>query len=235
MTTIGIIGLGSFGRFLAEQLEPHARVLVYSASGKDSPWKATLEQVAAADYILPTVPLEAYRQTLELLKPHMSPHTTIVDVCSVKEEPVQIIQDILPEQPIVATHPMFGPQSASESLVGHTVVMCPEVSSPTAYKTIKNFLASVDLGIVEMSCVEHDQEIATVQGLTFFVARILDDMQIHRMKLFTPSFHRLLSLAELERQHSPELFETIQKGNPYTRGVRREFLDAAQRLDRDVS
>lgn len=194
-----------------------------------------LEEVAQCDYVIPSVPLEAYPELLTALQPHLRPDSVIVDVCSVKVKPLTIVKDIMPSQPVVATHPMFGPESASISFAGHTFVMCPEVSDPNAYQTVKHLANSLGLGVVEMSADEHDQEIAVVQGLTFFIARALSDMHVHDQKLFTPSFERLLKLAELEQHHSLELFKTIQQGNPHTQAVRDNFIRVITDINRDLT
>ncbi len=229
--TIGIIGAGSFGLFLAEKLNEVADVKVYSRSGKGGKWNAPLDAVAACDWLIPCIPLDAYTSALTELKPILSPQTILVDVCSVKEKPIQIIKEVLPDQPLVATHPLFGPESASESLVGHTVVLCPESSDKTAYDAVKTLCQQLQLAIVEMSALEHDKEMAVVQGLTFFIAHALKDMNLHKMVLETPSFKRLRHLGELEEHHSQELFETIQNGNQQTRDVREAFLRHAASIN----
>ncbi len=229
--SIGIIGAGSFGLFLAEKLSEVADVKVYSRSGKGGKWNASLEAVAACDWVIPCIPLDAYTSVLTELKPLLSPQTILVDVCSVKEKPIQAIKEVLPDQQLVATHPLFGPESASESLVGHTVVLCPESSDKTAYDAVKTLCQQLELVIVEMSALEHDKEMAVVQGLTFFIAHALKDMNLHKMVLETPSFKRLRHLGELEEHHSQELFETIQNGNPQTRDVREAFLRHAASIN----
>lgn len=225
--TIGIIGFGSFGKFLAEKLSSHARVKVYDRRERDMTWWASFEEVAQCNFVIPSVPLEAYEEVLRRLAEHMPPSSILVDVCSVKELPVKLIRTHLPGHRLVATHPLFGPESASSSVRGHTLVMCPEVSDREPYNDLKKYAENLELKVVEMSAEEHDREMAVVQGLTFFIARTLDIIKVHDQRLTTPSFRRLLSLAELELHHSPELFRTIQQGNERTRDVRQRFLDAA--------
>lgn len=234
MKTIGIIGFGSFGKFLAEKLSSHARVKVYSQHGKHSSWEASLEEVAQCDYVIPAIPLDVYHDVLTALQPHLRPESVIVDVCSVKLKPMEMIKQLLPLQPLVATHPMFGPESASVSFAGHTFVMCPESSSREPYEIVKQFANSLGLGVVEMTADEHDREIAVVQGLTFFVARALNVFGVQDQKLFTPSFERLLKLSELEEHHSLELFRTIQLGNPQTQTVRQRFIAAIEKVNEDL-
>ncbi|HMQ09276.1 MAG TPA: prephenate dehydrogenase/arogenate dehydrogenase family protein [Candidatus Nanoperiomorbaceae bacterium] len=232
--TIGIIGFGSFGKFLAEKLSSHSVVKVYDRRERPTTWRADFDEVAACDYVVLSVPLDAYTETLERLATVIPPTSVLVDVCSVKERPIELIRHYLPEQPLVATHPLFGPESASHSLQGMTMVMCPEVSAAEPYAKIKDFAEKLELSIVEMSTAEHDREMAVVQGLTFFIARTLDEMNIHSQRLSTPSFERLLHLAELEQHHSTELFRTIQQGNLYARSARRAFLGAAQMIDSEL-
>ena len=230
MIRIGIIGFGSFGKFLAEKLDSYGDVSVYSHRGIKSKWSADIEKIAAADYVILAIPLQHYETTIKMIKPHLKPGTVIVDVCSVKVKPVELLKRMLPTQPIVATHPMFGPQSASESLSGHTVIMCPESSAEEPYVAIRTFCQNIGLAVVELPAEEHDREIAVVQGLTFFVARALSTMGLHSQQLYTPSFGRLLNLVELEKHHSKDLFELIQTDNAYTAEVRERFVTTADEL-----
>lgn len=234
MKRVGIIGFGSFGKFLAEKLSSHAKVLVYSHRGVNSSWYAPLEEVAACDFVVLATPLESYDEVLESIKPHMPGTSVLVDVCSVKTEPLAKIARHLPKQRVVATHPMFGPESASVSLKGHTIIMCPDVSTAEEYEFVKQFALSLELNVQEMTTEEHDRGIATVQGLTFFIAHTLEKMKIHEETLHTPSFQRLLDLAELEKHHSAELFKTIQKGNPYAADVRDRFLHIAESINESI-
>jgi prephenate dehydrogenase len=235
MTTVGIIGFGSFGQFLAKKLSPHCTIKVFSPRGTANDWSASLEEVAICDYVILGVPLGAYQQVLTDLKSLLAANTVIVDVASVKEKPVALVQELLPGRRLVSTHPLFGPESAKDSLQDHTLVMCPETSDPKAFAVVKEFAVSLGLKVVEMTEQEHDKEMAMVHALTFFIAHSLKDMKLHDQKLSTGSFKKLLSLAELERHHSDELFATIQQGNPYAAEVREAFLEHAKALDQSIS
>lgn len=234
MTTVGIIGFGSFGRFLAEKLSSHANVMVYSKGARPNTWSASLAQVAQCNYVILAVPLQSYPDIISQLQGKLADNTVLIDVCSVKQQPIALLKQAFATQPIVATHPMFGPESASVSMKGHTIVMCPEVSDPTAYKRVVLFAHMLGLRIVELTCEQHDKDIAVVQGLTFFVAQALVNMGVHDQLLHTPTFQRLLNLAEIERHHSPALFQTIQLGNTHTANVRKQFLQAAQLIDAEL-
>lgn len=235
MKTVGIIGFGSFGKFLAEKLSPYVDVKVFSYSGKPNEWASTLEQVVTADYLIPSIPLNAYEKTLKSIKNIIGENTVIVDVCSVKEEPMRIIKSVLPNQPVVATHPLFGPESAKDSLSDHTLVLCPELSDNSGLKIIEIFVNKLELIVKKMTAEEHDQEMAVVQGLTFFIAHSLKDLKLHKQKLSTQSFEKLLQLANLEKHHSDELFQTIQAGNPKTKAIRKRFIKLTKELDKKIT
>lgn len=232
MKSLGIIGYGHFGKFLCEKLSPHFDIKVFSVSGKDNPWSASLEEVARCDYLVFSLPLAKHAQVCEQVKPLLRPETVIVDVCSIKEESGHIIKKHLPSQPLLSTHPLFGPESAAHSLEGHVIVMCPDMTSPSLLGSAETFFSSLGLRVVKMKSSEHDENMALVQGLTFFVARVLKDFNLHDSKLVTPSFTKLISLADLERQHTKELFITVQKGNPHANALRQRFIDRAQELQR---
>lgn len=236
MKTVGIIGFGSFGEFVVNKIGDKLLLKVYDPYVKvPKKISASMEDVAKCDFVVLAIPINAYEIVLSELKHHITSSTVIVDISSVKTIPVSIINTILPGQKRVIMHPLFGPQSADKSFWGHVVVMCPSVSDSEAYKLIKNFVIDLGLAVVEKTPEEHDREMAYAQGLTFFLARILLTMNVHDVTLMTPSFKKLLDLAELESHHSDELFKTIQTGNPYLAGIRAEFISIAESLNKNLT
>lgn len=236
MKSIGIIGFGSFGAFLAEKLDPYVRVRVSSRRPEVVPekWRSDLRGAASCDYVIPSIPLQTYETVLAELRPLLSLHTTIVDVCSVKVLPTEIVRRTLPGARYVATHPLFGPESAANKLEGHTFIVCGDVSDREESLRVSDFARELGLKVVDCTAEEHDREMSTVHSLTFFIAQALVDMKLGDVRLHTPSFKKLLDLAELERSHSSDLFETIQGGNPFAADVRRRFIAALDGLDRHI-
>jgi prephenate dehydrogenase len=169
MKKVGIIGAnGSFGLFLAEKLAPFFEILTYSRSVDTD---EQFDRVAKCDYLILSIPLAAYEAVSERLKGKIAPNTIIIDVCSVKQRPIALLKGFFPEQELIATHPLFGPQSASSSLSGHTVILCKDVGTIETTKKVGAFLQSLGLQVVEKSAEEHDKLMADLQALTFFVAR----------------------------------------------------------------
>ena len=228
--TIGIIGQGSFGSFMAEKLGEKLETHVYARGDDDE----TLRQVASCDYLMLAVPLGAYPEVLEMLAPVLSPTTTLIDVCSVKLTAVAAIRQVLPYQKLVATHPLFGPESAADGVAGHTLVLCPEVSDSHQYQRVSALGQMLGMRVIRMSADDHDREMATVQGLTFFIARAIDQFGVGSQILSTPSFQKLRALADLDSHHSEELFMSIQKGNEYGAEARRRFVEIMDELDSSI-
>ena len=127
---IGIIGFGRFGKLLTKYLSEDFKVYIFNRSDKNEEIKktngipASLEEVCKKDVVIPCVPISQFEETLNEIKGLLKENSLIIDVCSVKEYPVEVMKKILPEKTqILATHPMFGPDSAAESLKDRKVVL----------------------------------------------------------------------------------------------------------------
>ena len=236
MKKLGIIGYGSFGKFAAKSLAGSFDIKAYDPNS-DVPKeiRASLGQVCEADYVMLAIPLSVYNTLLESIKNTISSDTIIVDVSSVKVEPLRLISRHLDSaQKYVMMHPLFGPESASDSLTGYKVVICESSVSDNELSKIKKFINNLGLNIIEISSDDHDQQMATVQALTFFLARTLNEFGLHDMQFQTPSFQRLLDLASLDKKHSAELLQTIWSGNKYSATVRKKFINEMTKLDNEI-
>src|ERR1051326_4864414 len=117
--TFGIIGYGRFGKLWARHLARFGSVLVYDRDPQKITAKnissASLEEVCRADILFLLVPISQIENCCKQIKSLLSPSTIVTDACSVKVYPVKILKKSLPpSQPIVATHPLFGPDSAGQ-------------------------------------------------------------------------------------------------------------------------
>eukprot|EP00979_Chaetoceros_neogracilis_P008056 scaffold1768_cov275-Chaetoceros_neogracile.AAC.6 len=130
--TIGIIGFGRFGQFIAKTFAEHGTVVATSRSdytelargmgveyiplsNPDEFFSRNLDVVVLATSIVSfegTVRglLPSLARSIEESETRRGP--LIVDVLSVKDYPRQILLDLLPKEcDILCTHPMFGPDS----------------------------------------------------------------------------------------------------------------------------
>ena len=133
MKTLGLVGFGQFGQLAARTLKAHYDVTVTDvAPGAKAQADelgvafGSLADVAASEIVVVAVPVVAMRGVLTAIAPHLKPGALVVDVGSVKMLPAQLMTELLPAHvDLVATHPLFGPQSAKDGLEGLRFVVCP--------------------------------------------------------------------------------------------------------------
>lgn len=236
MKSLSVVGLGQFGRLAARTLKDHFRVLVTDpAAGAPEAARAIgvafggLEEAAACEVVVVAVPVAAMPQVFAALAPHLRPGTLVVDVGSVKMLPVQWMTEILPPHvDLVATHPLFGPQSARDGLAGLRFVVCPVRGD--RHERVAAFGRSLGLTVTVTTPEEHDQEMAYVQALTHLIGRSLVNLKIPDEQLKTASYQHLLELCALIGQDTFELFTAIQTQNPFAADVAASFVGEAQSL-----
>lgn len=233
--TLGLIGFGQFGRLAASLLAPRYDIVVHDSGVADAEVEAaglravSLEEAAVCPVVIVAVPVAAMRAVFAQVAPHLRPGALVVDVGSVKTLPVQWMLELLPANvDIVATHPLFGPQSAQRGLAGQRMVICPVRGE----RHTRIFELAAELGLAPSITTpqEHDQEMAYVQALTHLIGRSLVNLQIPDETLKTSSYQHLLDLCGLVGGDSFELFRAIQTQNPYAADVVRAFVAEAQGL-----
>ncbi|HEY0436943.1 MAG TPA: prephenate dehydrogenase [Phenylobacterium sp.] len=241
MKTLSIVGFGQFGRLAARTLMTHFDVLVTDAApgaadlAKDLGVAfGSLQDAAACEIVVVAVPVVAMREVFAALAPDLRPGALVIDVGSVKMLPVQWMTETLPAHvDIVATHPLFGPQSAKESLEGLRFVVCPVRGE--RHEAVAAFGRSLGLTVTVTTPEEHDREMAYVQALTHLIGRSLVNLGIPDEQLATPSYQHLLELCSLIGADTFELFTAIQTQNPFAADVAQAFVGQARSLLDQVS
>ncbi len=235
--TIGIIGYGRFGQLAAKFISTKTNVLVYdkrrsSVSSRSSSIKKTsLREVAAQTVIILAVPVSALQETLHSIKPFLKNNSLVIDVCAVKAKPVQWMKRILPKNvEILATHPLFGPDSAKNSLKGHRIYLSPVRISKARLRGVYEILESAGLVVERISPDAHDKIIAETLFLTQYVGRLLGGAGLGRRGNSTTSYADLMKIVKIADNDTRELFEDMVKYNRHAQGVLRKLLKAQQRI-----
>jgi len=235
---IGIVGFGRFGKLTAQYLSEDYDVYVFDivdmsddiiASGSIP---AALEDVCRQKVVILPVPISELRQTLTTINPLLKKGAVVVDVCSVKVYPVQWMTELLPDYvSIVATHPMFGPDSAADSLKGRKIALCKERIDVHCYEKIKSYLSSKGLIVIETTAAEHDQQIAVSLALTHFIGRSLSEFGANDLSMDTEGYKRLLHILDVVEHDTWQLFEDMHRYNPYAGEKRDAFMKAMQSIE----
>ncbi|MBX3595368.1 prephenate dehydrogenase/arogenate dehydrogenase family protein [Sphingomonas sp.] len=235
MKRFGIVGFGRFGQLAAQHLCDHFDVVVHDQSDIAAAAEGigvragTLADVASCDTVMLAVPVQAMAETIALIAPMIRPGALVLDVASVKMLPAKWLADALPQSvDIVATHPLFGPQSARNGLAGQPLVLCPVRGD--AHHRVAAFGRRLGLKVTITTAEEHDREMAYVQALTHLIGRALVNIRIPDEALKTNSYQHLLELCGLIGDDSKELFFAIQTMNPHAADVTRRFLAEANDL-----
>jgi prephenate dehydrogenase len=238
LKTFGIIGYGAFGELMSRLLSQHAKVVISSRRDipeYDLPNNVSVGSVAEAarcDVVVLCNELSTLTSDCKKIAKHVKPSTIVMDVCSVKLLPAQIMKKILGDRcRIVATHPLFGPQSVSK-VDGHGKKIVWHEVEGGPFDELEEFVrAKLGLEIIKMSPESHDKQMAWVHCLTFFVGRGLVELNPPESELATNYYDRLQSIVNIEKQHSYELFRTVQLGNIYSGQIRKEFMQRLQEID----
>jgi len=231
MNKVSIIGFGRFGTMLHQLLIKGFEVDVFDIDpiNQSDINFVSLEDVLKNDTIFIAVPIRDFEGLMDSLSEKISGKKTIIDVCSVKVHPKQAMLDHLPsEVDIIATHPLFGPDSLQER--GSVMMMEKVRDIHDRYEFWKAYFESQNIIIEEISSEEHDMMAARSQGLTHLVGRVIDDFGTQQTNIDTVGYKALHKLVSQTCNDSWELFEDIQKYNPYTQKMIVELNESFKKI-----
>ncbi len=236
-TSLGIVGFGAFGQLAARHLCQYFDIVAFDPSPDVAEAAAdlgvrlsSLRSVSQANVILIAAPVSSFEQVVSEIAVSCKPGSLIVDVGSVKVVTAEIMRRLLPDHvDIVATHPLFGPQSTTKGVKGLKIAVCP--IQGRRHGQLAAFLRRMlGLTVIITTPEAHDREAAMVQGLTHLIAKVLLRMGPLPTRMTTKSFDLLSEAISMVQHDSPEVFQAIEKANPYAEAVRRQFFDLAGSL-----
>jgi prephenate dehydrogenase len=230
---IGIIGFGRLGRLLTQYLAQDFHVHVYDVQMDAEAVKqkgaipASLAEAAGQSIVIPLVPMSAFEALLKEIAPLVQSEALIIDVCSVKTLPVEWMQKHLPASvSILGTHPMFGPDSASDTLFGAKLVLCPVRMPEARYQEIKIYLHKHGIKTIETTPEEHDRQISRSLFLAHFLGRTLLEFGAEPLDIDTKGYRRLMKILLTVENDSVQLFEDMYHFNPFAAETRAQFMQA---------
>jgi prephenate dehydrogenase len=236
--SVGLIGLGRFGRMVYDYLKPCGGLRVWTRdSGKLSGFAeaATFEDTASADVVVLAVAISAMDETCRRLAPILRRDQIVIDTCSVKVEPVRLMLDLLPAGvEILGTHPLFGPDSGEQGIAGLKIVLCPVRIGAPSYRSIRAWLESLGLALIEATPEEHDRQVARTQAVFHLLAQAFHRLGWGEDQIATPGPEAFFRLTRTLQSDSFQLFSDMQRRNPFTGEYRRHFLAALAQLDQEL-
>lgn len=236
--SVGLIGVGAFGEFILPYLLPHCRIGAFDPvrdlGALVERWAVVeedLETVASKDIVILAMPVQRMADVCQQVAPFLKPGALVLDVCSVKEEPIAAMMEHLPDHvDIVGTHPLFGPQTGAKGVDGLRIALCNVRGDRLA--CVETFLREeLRLKTIVTTAEEHDRQLAYVQGLTHLMSKIIVEMDLPRLDHTTETFDTMMTMVESVRYDSEELFRAIENRNQFVGKTREMFFDAARTIE----
>ena len=231
MNRVSIIGFGRFGAMLHSLLSKGFEVDVFDKNSIDNSDvnEVSLEDALRNETIFIAVPIRDFENLVKDISKNISSGKTVIDVCSVKVFPKKVMLDNLSnETDIIATHPLFGPDSLKDS--GSVMTMESVRNTFGRYDFWKNYFESQNILIEEITAEEHDMMAARSQGLTHFVGRVIDDFGTNQTRIDTEGYKALHKLVNQTCNDTWELFEDIQNFNPFTEKMISELNESFEKI-----
>lgn len=245
--SFGIIGYGRFGQLWAECLKPFgelkifdkkisAQTSLHKTASTTTPHFAALREVVKSDLIFLLVPISEMESVCKKIAPLLKPHTLVVDACSVKVAPVKAMKKWLPQgQQIIATHPLFGPDSVKRfGLKGQKIVVCNVRTAKQQLSSFEKILKKLGLNIIHSTPEKHDEQMARSQALVHFIGRGLTSLDLGPQAIATPDYNTLLRMNDMVQNDTWQLFYDMQNYNPYTGKIRRQLIVSLQKLNKKL-
>jgi len=218
-------GGGNMGRWFARFLVKEGMEVVISSREPEKlratelPEKVGVasneDAVRQADAVILSVPIDTFEKVVAEIAPCIQAGQVVVDITSVKTMPVTVMHRYLKNNPVLGTHPMFGPRV--KGMTGMNVVLTPtNENERNLALRVQNFLVSRYARVSLMSPEAHDKMMTVVLGLSHFIGLITADTlkDISNLKEMAAikgtTYGMLLSLVENVVSQDPELYSSIQ-------------------------
>lgn len=226
---VAIIGAGKMGSWFAKLFRDEGySVVVASRNQKklqelganlDVETASFLKAIDGADRVLFCVSIPALEEVVKLISKKIRKNQILLDICSIKKYPVEILHKYFPDNLILGTHPVFGP--GSTRLKNKTVILTPTNNKEREFaKSFEDWLKSKRAKVFLMSPEEHDLLMSVVLGLPHFIGLVACDVLLDQEKYLETkkvagtTFRMLFTLAEVAALEEPELFYSLQSYLP---------------------
>jgi len=234
-----IIGFGRLGQTIAPILSDAFTVYVLESddSKHDAIVVAGCSRIAKADLprfdtVVLCVPISQFETVIEDIAEPLQPSATVIDTCSVKVFPVETMRKFLPDTvSIVATHPIFGPDSIKAGLSNLNFVLCRVRAEDSIFTFWKDFWTATGVHVIETSPEEHDKVMARTLAMTHYFGRILGALNLRPEPMGNVGYEALYKVMLQTNNDSWQLFYDMQTFNPYAKEMRGEVHTAIHSLD----
>ncbi len=213
---IGIIGgYGGMGRIFADLFRQEG-YRVHCSGRRRGPDIPTMARTC--NVVIVSVPIGITREVIEQLGPHMKKDALLMDLTSLKTEPVKAMLLASPAE-VIGLHPLFGPGVASIS--GYTICICP-ARGERWLAWVKDIFTKHGAILIETTPEHHDEMMALVQVLNHLnsitMGMVLSEWGVdlaELQKYATPILNTKLAIIKEIFTNDPRLYAEIITSSPY--------------------
>lgn len=241
---IAVIGAGKMGVWFARffQSKGYTVTLADRKQEKLSKLKKELQvdtttdfkkAVQGADQILLSVSISAFEEVVKTISPAIRKGQVVMDVCSIKESPVNIMHKYIKEGLVLGTHPVFGP--GSNGVKHKAYILTPTNDKEQEFaEQFKQWLEKEEAHVFVMTPKKHDELMSVVLGLPHFLGLVacetlLEQKNLAETKKVAGTTYRMLfTLAEATALETPDLYANLQTNLPQLGKIEDQFMDKAQ-------
>lgn len=227
---IAILGAGKMGRWFARFFSEEGFSVTVSDKKEETLSRVgqeldveispnNREAVQSADWILICVPLKDFEDVVEEIGSHVQPNQVVMDIGSVKEQPVKVMHRYIRSGITLGTHPMFGPTATS--IQNQNVIVTPTDAKEREFaRTLIRWLEERQSSVSVLSPRKHDDLMSLVLGLSHFVGIVVGDTLVNQeefaetLKVTGPSYRQLLTLTKNTLSQAPDFYATLQMTLP---------------------
>lgn len=234
MDILVVGGAGAMGGWFVDFFDERGHSV--GVSDPDADGSVPLERADGFDAVVVAVPIDVTVDVIEEVVDRMT-SGLLMDVTSVKREPVDAMREAAEDVEVLGTHPMFGP--SVRSMRGQTVIVVEERPGPLAEEVVDEF-EDAGANVQRASPEEHDEMMAVVQGLTHFsyvsIGRALQRLEFDvgdSRRFMSPVYSIMLDFVGRILDQNPHLYADIQMHQPVEE-VHDALVESAESLSEEV-
>jgi len=251
---VAIIGAGKMGRWFAKFFKNEGYSVIVSSRTKKKLLalkdefnveiaESSVKAIEGAERVLLCVPLESLEAVLEEISSHINSEQVVMDICSIKEIPVNLLHKYVKKGTALGTHPVFGP--GTKRIEGQNYVLTPINDKEMKFaKRFGTWLEEKGANVVITSPRDHDELMSVVLGFPHFLGLVVGDTLlsysnfVEAKEVAGASYRLLLTLAEAIASDDTEFYSNLQMSLPEVEKVEglflekvKEWLDLVRRKD----
>jgi prephenate dehydrogenase len=171
--------------------------------------------VKGADRVIICVSISSIEEVVKKIAPSTHKGQPVMDICSIKQYPVDVMHMYLKDALVLGTHPVFGP--GSNGVAHKAYVLTPTNREEEVYaKEFKKWLEKEEARVFIMTPHKHDELMSIILGFTHFVGLAACETLLEQpafaesKKLAGTTYRMLFTLAEAVAQETPDLYANVQ-------------------------